>query len=542
MDNQVKYKEPLLVALFSALTLGLATIIVWIFRLSPGAKQNRTSLPQGDKQNIYTVPANSGIPKTAAAYTGSQLLVENRGRQLETPRNTPDPQADLVQRAPASDAGPSAVSEKSIAVLDPDAVESTSWTLPTRYIAGVGVVLFVLWLINFSEQTLSLLIFAALLAILSKPVSNFFQNRLRFSRGLAIILTYLLILVLIVSIPLLVIPAMINGINAFLNYDWQLVFDRVSASLDQSAAQVSTIPIIGAQVSNTLAGLSQFVQGLLNSVPKPVQTDPTATIEQLGKTIGVLGGLVGPLISAVLSLVFMFLISLQISFASDQIRGWIVNPMPQRFQNEIGDLLGRIKKVWESFLHGELALMVVMGIVTWLLNVVLGTPQALFLGIIAGLLEIIPSLGPVLATIPAAFLALMFGSSYFPTLNPWVFMLIVILGYVLLQAIENQVLVPKILGNAVSLPPLIVLVGVTIGGAKAGIAGIFLATPMVASGKELLSFIFDKITSTSEILPPDEEQISVIDKVRGYLRRIHLPNRQPKKDEQPAPSVSKTEE
>jgi len=108
--------------------------------------------------------------------------------------------------------------------------------------------------------------------------------------------------------------------------------------------------------------------------------------------------------------------------------------------------------------------MVVLGLLTWLLNVILGTPQAILLGLLAGLLEVVPSLGPIIATTPAAILALIFGSSVFTGLNPWVFMLIVILGYVLLQAIENQVLVPKILGNAVNLPPLIVLVGVTIAG------------------------------------------------------------------------------
>lgn len=58
--------------------------------------------------------------------------------------------------------------------------------------------------------------------------------------------------------------------------------------------------------------------------------------------------------------------------------------------------------------------MVIMGVLTYLLNLVLGTPYALFLGFLSGLLEIIPNLGPALAAIPAVLLALIFGSSYLP--------------------------------------------------------------------------------------------------------------------------------
>ena len=105
-------------------------------------------------------------------------------------------------------------------------------------------------------------------------------------------------------------------------------------------------------------------------------------------------------------------------------------------------------------------------------------------------------------------------------------MLIVIIGYVLLQAVENQVLVPRILGGAVSLPPLIVLIGVTIAGAKAGIVGVFLATPIMATGKELLEYVSRKINQEPEVKsPPEEEQTSFTEQMRSYIRKIRLPFR-----------------
>ena len=123
--------------------------------------------------------------------------------------------------------------------------------------------------------------------------------------------------------------------------------------------------------------------------------------------------------------------------------------------------------------------MVVVGVIVWIGNLILGTPQALFLGVVAGLLEVIPSLGPILATIPAVILALLFGSAHLPVEN-WAFALIVIAFYILVQVIENQLLVPYILGDAVDLPPLIVIIGVVIGGSAFGLLGVFLATPVIS--------------------------------------------------------------
>lgn len=182
--------------------------------------------------------------------------------------------------------------------------------------------------------------------------------------------------------------------------------------------------------------------------------------------------------------------------------------------------------------------MVVVGVIVWIGNLILGTPQALFLGVLAGLLEVIPSLGPILATIPAVILALMFGSGHIPVEN-WAFALIVIAFYVLVQAIENQLLVPYILGDAVDLPPLIVIIGVVIGGSAFGLLGVFLATPVISTGREIFMYLYDKILE-----PPPEPEIiedkpSIMDAVRGLAARLPRPKwgRDRKGAEEPAPVV-----
>ena len=162
--------------------------------------------------------------------------------------------------------------------------------------------------------------------------------------------------------------------------------------------------------------------------------------------------------------------------------------------------------------------MFVMGVATWFLNFLLGTPYPLFLGILAGFLELIPNLGPVLAWIPAAILALVFGSTRFVEMDPFVFALIVSAGYLLLSGLENQILVPRIMGNAVNLPPVVVLIGVIVGGSTLGIAGIFLAVPVMATGKEVFLYLYGKVLETEEDLPQPETKEEVNRSFREFLQ------------------------
>jgi len=405
---------------------------------------------------------------------------------------------------------------------------STLWTAPTRYLAGAGIFLFFLWLLIYSQQSLTLLVFAGLIAILVRPATNFLQKRVHFSQGLAVLIIYLVVALLVFVLPILIVPSIGHATTSLLNYDWQSLLNRISDALNNLSAQVAVIPMLGSGLGNSFIALANATRNLLTTPPTTnVQEVPlTELLSDMGEKVGFLGGLLGPLASGILSLVFMLLISLQMSLASGQIKGWFLEVFPEHYKGEIDSLLDRILGAWVSFLRGEFVLMVVMGLLTWLLNLLLGTPQALLLGILAGLLEVVPSLGPILATIPAAILAVLFGSSIFPGLNPWIFMLIVIIGYVLLQAVENQVLVPRILGGAVSLPPLIVLIGVTIAGAKAGIAGVFLATPIMATGKVLLEYVSRKINQEPEVKPPpEEEQTSFTEQMRSFIGKIRLPFR-----------------
>ena len=123
-----------------------------------------------------------------------------------------------------------------------------------------------------------------------------------------------------------------------------------------------------------------------------------------------------------------------------------------------------------SWMRGQLALMLIVGTMSYVGLTFLGVEFAVPLAFIAGLLEIIPNIGPTVAMIPAILVAL--GTS--PLLGLAVFAL-----YFLIQQLENNLIVPKIMSKAVGLSPLVIVVSLLTGFKTAGMAGAVLAVPSV---------------------------------------------------------------
>jgi len=180
--------------------------------------------------------------------------------------------------------------------------------------------------------------------------------------------------------------------------------------------------------------------------------------------------------------------------------------------------------------------MVMVGAIVALGNALLGNRHALLLGFISGILEIIPNLGPALALIPGVGMALLFGSSHFDIPNP-AFAVVVLIFYLLVQVAENQLIVPYVLGGELEVPALLVIVGIMIGGSVAGILGVLLAVPIMATGRELFMYLYEKILPLPEVEEPPKKKGAFLDAVRGRLSRVKLPTIRRHK-EAPAPEAA----
>jgi predicted PurR-regulated permease PerM len=228
----------------------------------------------------------------------------------------------------------------------------------------------------------------------------------------------------------------------------------------------------------------------------------TAVLQPISLALGTLMqagvNLVGVVFSRAAMIFFMFLASIYISLDGHKYRDCLLQAAPAVYQPELSFLLSRIERVWNGFLRGELTLMLVIGAMTTIGLTVLGVPGALYLGIIAGLLEIVPTMGPIIATVPAVIVALVQGSATLPV-GHLALAGLIILFYTLVQQVENNLIVPRVLGDAVELRPLVVMTGVIVGASVGGILGALLATPVTATGREVLHYIHRKLLDQDPI-------------------------------------------
>lgn len=124
-----------------------------------------------------------------------------------------------------------------------------------------------------------------------------------------------------------------------------------------------------------------------------------------------------------------------------------------------------------AWLRGQIVLSFTISVMSWIALTILNVPFALPLAVLAGLLEVVPTLGPIISAVPATIVAF--------TISPSL-AISVIIAYVIIQLLENNILVPNIMRRAVGLNPVIVILGIVIGANLMGAAGALLAIPFIS--------------------------------------------------------------
>ena len=147
------------------------------------------------------------------------------------------------------------------------------------------------------------------------------------------------------------------------------------------------------------------------------------------------------------------------------------------------DLWARVQRKLGRWLQGQIVLGLIVGILVYLGLSILGVPYALFLAILAGILELIPIAGPLIALVPAAALAFV----HSPLLG-----LLTVFLYGAIQQVENHILVPKVIQRVVGLNPVIVILALLVGGNLAGVVGIILAVPVTTVVVEIFRDVVGK--------------------------------------------------
>ena len=157
----------------------------------------------------------------------------------------------------------------------------------------------------------------------------------------------------------------------------------------------------------------------------------------------------------------------------DSINKRLLNLAPLRLQEKIGNLVLEIDQVLSNFVRGQLMVVTIMGLMYACGLFLCDTPMSLSLGLMAGLVNLVPYLGLILGFVPAAILTFMHTQE-------WLSVLGVAGVFAFVQAIESMVITPRILGENIGLHPVAVIFAVLLGGELFGLVGMILGVPAVA--------------------------------------------------------------
>jgi len=197
--------------------------------------------------------------------------------------------------------------------------------------------------------------------------------------------------------------------------------------------------------------------------------------------------------------VLIVVLSLYMIIDIPRVEGYIGGMAPIRsVQNEMKMLWRRFSQIWEAYLRGQINIALLMFIVVSALLSLLGVKNAVGLGLLAGAMEFLPLIGPVISVAVAVLATFFQGSTIFAlsTLN---YTLLVAAALLVVNLLESNVLVPRILGRELRLHPLVVLVSVLMGTSLAGILGAVLAAPVAATLKLVGTYAWYRVLDQ----PPD---------------------------------------
>ena len=352
-----------------------------------------------------------------------------------------------------------------------------NWSLPFRYVIGiVCLILFIIFLV-YARDLVTNLAIAAFVAYLINPAVTYLMTHTRMDRVAAVNLVYFSAVIFLIGLPATLLPIFAD--------EAQIIVEDL-LGLSSQLRQTLSSPI---RIGGLVFHLEEWGQSLFQVQDAILSPLPEEAIQLLETTsVGVLWFLV------ILVSVHLFLSQWP------TMRDWLINLAPPSYRPEIEELYNRIKRVWMAYLRGQIVLMVIVGVVFTIAWLIMGIPGALVLGVVAGLFTLVPDVGPFLAMVMAAGVALLEGSTWIPLSNFWVTGIVLIV-YLVLINLKNFFLRPYIMGRSVHMNEALVFVAIIAATILQGILGALLVVPVLASVVVVGGYIQRRVLG----LPPFED-------------------------------------
>lgn len=324
------------------------------------------------------------------------------------------------------------------------------------------------------REVISPLIIAGLIAYVLAPFVDFVNARTRIPRGAVTAAIYLIFFGLLALAVSLLTPLLIEQTRSF-QLDFQGIGDDIEVLLSQ--------PL---QIGGLSLDLAPAYDQLIATLTDLIQ--PLAT-----QTVALLAGVV----STAVELIFIGIVSFYLTKDGPAMGQQLVQWVPPDLRCDFERLREELGTLWRAFLRGQLLLGLTMGLTVGVLMAIVGMKNALILGILAFFLEFLFSVGHGIWLAIAVPLALFQGSLWIPLSNFWIAVLVLSI-HAVLQQVDLNFFIPRLVGRQVKLHPMVVIIGIIVGGMLGGVLGILLAAPTIASAGVLARYVRSKLLD----LPP----------------------------------------
>jgi predicted PurR-regulated permease PerM len=337
-------------------------------------------------------------------------------------------------------------------------------------------------------------ILGLVLAYLLFPLVNWLDRHMpkrlqnwHVARAIAILLTYLLVLIVVGGIIAFFVPLVIEQVNILIK-NWPALAQRVEDWGTQGWGwynkAIDSLEQISPAWKDTIQdGLENLAAEIIDGLQQGI----VATVRTLSSTI-----------SFVIGLVVIPFWLFYILHDESQVKEGVMGALPEQLRADVRCMARLTDDVLSAYIRGQLLLCVFVGGLATIALAIIGVPFALLLGLIAGILEALPYVGPILGAIPALVVALLSN----PGSALWV-----AVAFFAIQQVENLVLAPRIAGSSVKLHPALVMVVLVIGNELAGFLGMLVAVPVTALIRDMFKYLY--LRFQDEPLAAEEAMASI---------------------------------
>ncbi len=314
-----------------------------------------------------------------------------------------------------------------------------------------------LWLVIQIRQIIVLLFLSLiLLSGLLRPV-GWLQSK-KIPRALSVLIVYVFIIIFIAFTIGIILPPLISQTSEFFS------------KLPQILGTINDFLIFNKiPLNNTSDIISKQVQSIA------------------GNLISVSTTIFSSIFLVITLLVFTFYLLLE----WNRFVRFLTSPFSGKNEKKITNLISNIESGLGGWLRGQLSLSLIIGLFTYIGLRLLGIPFALPLALVAGILEVVPIIGPIISAIPAVLVGL--------TVAPIMGLAVTALFFVI-QQLESHFIVPMVMKKVAGLQPPVVIIALLVGSKLGGIGGAFLAIPIIVVGKAIFSEFFHEDQKISEEL------------------------------------------